>query len=209
MPWNQLWQPRSRQCRAGKQYIQRVISGLPLNYNVLLEALHRPLVICSRHNHHLRRYSAPSTFLGSAPQYLILCAYPSSMPYSILLRNECISGFTTSTAALQPDTAQTSTRPTWALSLDSSVTVSIMLKDLFQVTGSPLLDEIIAANPKGPPGKFYRAEVASILVDALQSGGSSARIEVDETADEPQKEHFERFRSRLEAGELVCSSSSY
>jgi hypothetical protein len=80
-----------------------------------------------------------------------------------------------------------------------------VLKDVYQVTGSPSLDAVVAANPKGPPGKFYREEVASTLLDTLRSGGSSARIEVGEVVDEKEKQHFERFRSRLEGGELVRS----
>jgi hypothetical protein len=96
-------------------------------------------------------------------------------------------------------------RPTFSLSLDSSVTVSIILKDVFQVNGSPSLDAVVTANPKGPPGKFYRGEVASTLLNALQSGGSSARIEIADSIDESQKQHFERFRGRLEGGELVRS----
>lgn len=99
------------------------------------------------------------------------------------------------------------THPTWALSLDSSVTISIVLKDLFRVTGSSSLEDIVVANPKGPPGKFYRQEVASTLLDTLQPGGSSARVEVVDSVDESQKQHFERLRDRLEEGELVRPAS--
>lgn len=119
------------------------------------------------------------------------------------------SGFgTNADAAFQSGTVAPSaliaTRPTWSLSLDSSVTISIVLKDIFQVTGSPSLEDIVVANPKGPPGKFYRQEIASTLLDAIQPGGSSARVEVGEGADGSQSQHFERFRDRLEEGELVC-----
>jgi hypothetical protein len=119
-------------------------------------------------------------------------------------------GFGTSAASASPQnttsiSALIPTRPIFSLSLDSSVTVSIVLKDVYQVTGSPSLDAVVAANPKGPPGKFYREEVASTLLDTLRSGGSSARIEVGEVVDEKEKQHFERFRSRLEGGELVRS----
>jgi hypothetical protein len=102
--------------------------------------------------------------------------------------------------------APVSTRATFSLSLDSSVTVPITLKDVYQITGSPSLDAVVTANPKGPPGKFYREEVASTLLNTLRSGGSSARVEVGESMDENHKQHFERFRGRLDAGELVRSS---
>jgi hypothetical protein len=101
--------------------------------------------------------------------------------------------------------APVSTRATFSLSLDSSVTIPIILKDVYQVTGSPSLDAVVTANSKGPPGKFYREEVASTLLNTLRSGGSSARVEVGENMDENHKQHFERFRGRLEAGELVRS----
>jgi hypothetical protein len=117
------------------------------------------------------------------------------------------SGFGTSSALASPETtsAPISTRPTFSLSLDSSVAVSVVLKDIYQVTGSPSLDAVVTANPKGPPGKFYRQEVASALLDTLRSGGSSAWIEVGEAVDENTRQHFERFRNRLEEGELVRS----
>jgi hypothetical protein len=99
--------------------------------------------------------------------------------------------------------APISTRPTFSLSLDSSVTVPLVLKDVYQITGSPSLDAVVAANPKGPPGKFYRQEVASALLDALRPGGSSARIEISDVINENDRQHFERFRTRLEGGELV------
>jgi hypothetical protein len=101
--------------------------------------------------------------------------------------------------------APPSARPMFSLSLDSSVTFPIILKDVYQVTGSPSLDTVVGTNPKGPPGKFYREEVASTLLDTLQSGGSSARIEAGDTVDDNHKRHFERFRGRLETGELVRS----
>lgn len=112
------------------------------------------------------------------------------------------SGFGTSSSAVSPSSTAP-TLPAFSLSLDSSVTVPIYLRDIFPETGAPSLGTVVAANPKGPPGKFYREEIASTLVNILRPGGSSARVEVNENVDENQKQHFERFRIRLEGGELV------
>lgn len=81
----------------------------------------------------------------------------------------------------------------------------IVLKDIFQAAEARSLDIIVAANPRGPPGKFYREEIARTLIDTLQSGGSSARVEAAEHVDSKQREHWERFHTRLEAGELVSN----
>ncbi|KZP19547.1 hypothetical protein FIBSPDRAFT_955424 [Athelia psychrophila] len=100
--------------------------------------------------------------------------------------------------------------PAFSLSLDSSVIVPIYLRDIYPEVGASSLSNVVAAHPKGPPGKFYREEIASSLVEYLGPGGSSARVEVNENVDETHKEHFERFRSRLEGGELfVCLSGEH
>lgn len=124
------------------------------------------------------------------------------------LTDDTSSGFGTSArhATSQNENSNGSSmsiRPTFSLSLDSAVAVPIVLKDLYQTPDVAALDNIVAANPRGPPGKFYREEIAKTLVNTLRSGGSSARVEVEDDGNENQKQHFERFRSRLEAGEMV------
>ena len=99
--------------------------------------------------------------------------------------------------------------PAFSLSLDSSAVVPIYLRDVFAETGMSSLSSIVATHPKGPPGKFYRGDTASAMVNCLAPGGSSARVEVNENVDVEQKRHFERFRSRLEDGELVWLSDTF
>jgi hypothetical protein len=62
---------------------------------------------------------------------------------------------------------------------------------------------MVSNYPKGPPGKFYREPFALELLGTLRAEGSSARIVPGPDADESQEQHFNRFRSRLEGGELV------
>lgn len=74
------------------------------------------------------------------------------------------------------------------------------------LSGTRSLGVITANSPKGPPGKFYQERWALALLNTLRTGGSSARVVPAHGADENQIQHFERFRARLEAGELVRRS---
>lgn len=47
------------------------------------------------------------------------------------------------------------------------------------------------------------------MLETLRTGGSSARIAPDASVNEDQTQHFERFRTRLESGELVSGPSNY
>jgi hypothetical protein len=95
-------------------------------------------------------------------------------------------------------------RPVFSLNLSSSISIPIKLKDITQsASGSLSLDAVVTKCPNGPPGKFYRDQFALSLLDCLRTGGSAARISVDEAADESQKSNFERFCARLLLGELV------
>lgn len=92
-------------------------------------------------------------------------------------------------------------RPTLFLSLDSAVSLQVQLKDVHP-HGASLA--VLGEKPVvGPSGKFYRAENALTLLDAMRVGGFSARIVLDPGADETHRCHFDRFRSRMQAGDLV------
>jgi hypothetical protein len=103
---------------------------------------------------------------------------------------------------------RTSSSP-FFLSLDSSVSVPVLLTAVSpSPSGAPSLDFIVEKTPKGPPGKFYQEQSALALLDTLRTGGPSARIVPDSSATDGQKQHFERFRTRLDTGELVSSAFS-
>ncbi|KAF7969897.1 hypothetical protein HWV62_25631 [Athelia sp. TMB] len=136
-----------------------------------------------------------------------LCVYrflPASISHSLHSFGSLGgSGSSASIASTLPAT------PAFSLSLDSAAVVPIYLRDIFAETGMSSLSSIVTTLPKGPPGKFYRGDTASAMVDCLAPGGSSARVEVNENVDAEQKRHFERFRSRLEDGELVRLSTNF
>lgn len=91
------------------------------------------------------------------------------------------------------------------LSLDTSVSVPVALSNTSpSPSGAPSLDFIVSKTPRGPPGKFYRAQGALSLLNTLRTGGPSARVVSDANASDEQKVHFDRFCSRLNEGELVC-----
>jgi hypothetical protein len=62
---------------------------------------------------------------------------------------------------------------------------------------------IISQGSKGPPGKFYHEQPALTLLDTVRTGGQSARIVPESNSDENVAQHFDRFRARLEGGDLV------
>lgn len=93
-----------------------------------------------------------------------------------------------------------SSLPTFSLGIDSSITIPIQLKDIYQQgTEYPSLQEVVTQHPRGPPGKFYNEEITATLVQALVAGGTSARVEVEDR----HQELFTGFRGRLEEGQLV------
>jgi hypothetical protein len=95
-------------------------------------------------------------------------------------------------------------RPAFQLSLDYSVALPLILKDVnSSISTSPSLESIVTQRPQGPPGKFYRKEPALAVLDSLATGGSSARVSLDLDSDEKQAQIFERFVAKLRAGELV------
>lgn len=62
---------------------------------------------------------------------------------------------------------------------------------------------------RGPPGKFYSQQAAMALLDTLRTGGSSGKVVTDIDSTENQRTHFDRFCSRLNAGELVRAMRIY
>lgn len=105
---------------------------------------------------------------------------------------------------LFPQTLSSHRSPTFLLTLDASTSIPVALVDLSSsISGSQSLDYIVGKSPKGPPGKFYREQFALALINTLRTGGHSARVVPTPDAWDNQKLHFERFRARLDEGELV------
>jgi hypothetical protein len=88
-----------------------------------------------------------------------------------------------------------------SLNLDSSLSIPILLTATSpSPSGSPI--EFIVGQG-GPSGKFYQQQAALSLLDTLRTGGPSAKIALDTNATDDQQEHFQRFHSRLQSGDLV------
>lgn len=91
-------------------------------------------------------------------------------------------------------------RPTVTVNLDTSVKIPVTLKDIHPL-GS--FDDL-HGKTTALPGKFYKEQNALSLLDSLKLKDAAARFSLEANADEDLKEHFQRFCSRLFAGELVC-----
>lgn len=92
------------------------------------------------------------------------------------------------------------------LSLDNSTTVPVTLKDIASAqTTHDLRLENIVSGARGPPGKLYTSRAAAALLETLETGGSCARLSLDETATTEQRRVFDSFRNKLEEGGLVRS----
>ncbi|KAJ6623535.1 hypothetical protein B0H10DRAFT_2431358 [Mycena sp. CBHHK59/15] len=96
--------------------------------------------------------------------------------------------------------ATPSTSKPFFLGLDNNIAVPL---DLTNVTQS--FDTIIGDKPNGPPGKFFLDTNAHKLLDTIRTSGPSARVVIQDSATEAQKAHFQRFRSRLDQGELFTA----
>jgi hypothetical protein len=96
------------------------------------------------------------------------------------------------------------------LNLDSSVSVPVVLKDVNAASSLdlPPLGTIITQTPRSPPGKFYRPE-SSVILDTLKTGGPSARLSPKEGATDVETQHFERFRQRLQSGDIVSTIHAF
>lgn len=69
------------------------------------------------------------------------------------------------------------------------------------------IENIVSGTP-GPPGKLYTSHAATTLLGTLETGGSCARLVLDDTATTEQRIVFDAFCSKLEEGGLVRLSYS-
>lgn len=93
-----------------------------------------------------------------------------------------------------------------SIKLDSTITLPVVLKDVQPPKSATLkpLNEVITQISGGlTAGKFYKGENAPALITTLQVDGSCARIALQDDASEAEKHDLDRFRSRLQAGQLV------
>ncbi|KAI0322253.1 hypothetical protein OF83DRAFT_1095285 [Amylostereum chailletii] len=91
------------------------------------------------------------------------------------------------------------------LKLDTSLTIPIVVKDITPPTSIPSssLEEILSEWREGLPGKLYNEQAALSLLEAVDTGGSAARIALPDSCSEQDKEAFTSFHSRLTGGNLV------
>lgn len=99
-------------------------------------------------------------------------------------------------------------RNAYALKLDNSVDVSVILQDMKPGTGSgPVttlnLKEIFSKTPSAAPGKFYNPHAGIALLGTLRAGGPCARVELMPGEDEEHEKNWEKFRDRLENQDTV------
>ncbi|TFK54836.1 hypothetical protein OE88DRAFT_1805256 [Heliocybe sulcata] len=116
------------------------------------------------------------------------------------------TSFTVATNGASSDDS-TPDRP-FLLSLNPEVAIPITLKDIY--VGSSLeqhsLDAVIAkCQSKGPPGKLYKDPPISSV---LSTGGSSARVVLDSTANDKQKEAFSKFYDLLDGQTLFLAMAA-
>ncbi|KAH9001181.1 hypothetical protein EDB92DRAFT_1825230 [Lactarius akahatsu] len=111
--------------------------------------------------------------------------------------------------ATETGLSSTSVPKPFPLSLDNSTTVPVTLKDvaLAQTAHTPRLENIVSGT-HGPPGKLYKSHAAAALLETLETGGSCARLVLDETATAEQRRVFDAFRSKLEEGGLFVVMAS-
>ncbi|KAH9854226.1 hypothetical protein C2E23DRAFT_89037 [Lenzites betulinus] len=97
-------------------------------------------------------------------------------------------------------------RYTLNLNLDSSISIPVTLKDTHAPT---TFLEKIDANARNPTGKFYKDEAAIVLLNTLDPQASYARVALSDGTTDEQKKHFERFISRISAGELFMQVNRF
>jgi len=103
-------------------------------------------------------------------------------------------------------------RNAFALRLDTSVDVSVVLRDMKPGTGSgPVtgldLKEIFSKTPHAAPGKFYGPEAGSVLFETLKTGGPCARVELLPCEDEDHEQNWEKFKERLESKDTFITGA--
>ena len=104
-------------------------------------------------------------------------------------------------------------RDAYALRLDTSVDVSVVLQDMKPGSDSSIitaidLKEVFSKTPSAAPGKFYNPEAGSKLLSTLKTAGPCARVELMPGEDEEHEQNWEKFRNRLEAKDTVSSGFS-
>jgi len=102
------------------------------------------------------------------------------------------SGVTTSSGA------ESSRSSPFSLNLDSTVSIPVVLTH-------PLSSMETIVGKRGPPGKFYNQQSAMALLDTLRTGGPSGKVVSNINPTDDQRTHFDRFCSRLNAGELFVA----
>lgn len=103
-------------------------------------------------------------------------------------------------------------RNAYALRLDTSIDVSVVLQDMKAGTGlGPVttldLKEIFSKTPSAAPGKFYNPEAGGILLGTLKTGGPCARVELLPGEDEEHEQNWEKFRDRLEKNDMFVTGA--
>ncbi|OJT06209.1 hypothetical protein TRAPUB_2940 [Trametes pubescens] len=97
-------------------------------------------------------------------------------------------------------------RYTLNLNLDSAVSLPITLKDTH---ADIAFLEKIDTNARNPTGKFYKDEHSIAMANTLKPCKSYARVVLSDGATDEQKKHFERFVSRMLAGELFLQMNHF
>ncbi|EMD38005.1 hypothetical protein CERSUDRAFT_82208 [Gelatoporia subvermispora B] len=105
----------------------------------------------------------------------------------------------------EPQSSPVPVRPTVTVNLDTSVKIPVTLKDIHPL-GS--FDDL-HGKTTALPGKFYKEQNALSLLDSLKLKDAAARFSLEANADEDLKEHFQRFCSRLFAGELFVEQVGF
>ncbi|KAH9901369.1 hypothetical protein C8Q73DRAFT_752549 [Cubamyces lactineus] len=97
-------------------------------------------------------------------------------------------------------------RYTLNLNLDPAVSLPVVLEDAHAST--PFLEKL-DSTARNPSGKFYKDQYALSLANTLRPQGTYAKVRLDDGTTEEQKKHFERFLSRLQAGELFIQMNRF
>ncbi|CCM04595.1 uncharacterized protein FIBRA_06777 [Fibroporia radiculosa] len=104
----------------------------------------------------------------------------------------------TTSQKVTTDSSAERVKPSLFLSLDSAVSIPILIVD---VNPPGTYFDTLGAKPVGPTGKFYKGEHVPALLDTLRVQDSSARLVLGSATD-AEKTQFEHFQARLKSGEL-------
>lgn len=95
--------------------------------------------------------------------------------------------------------------PAVDIPLGPAVRLPVILKEIHAPTDSTRksLNDIIAQNASGPPGKFYKNQNMIELVNSFSCEGSCSQVVLKPDADAVEKQNFKHFYSQLKDGSLV------